>query len=209
MPKTKKILHVSYCIQKKYEYSIIQTEQNTSTKYKHDKMHKFQNTKGQNKNVAKYQCNKIQMEWNTNRTKCKDFKIQTPKIQKNKIQIAKIQMQQKQMQQNTNWRKYKLPKYKCNKIRTEQDTNKTKGKNTKVQTCQNTTKYIWNKIQKEQNANIPKYKHDKKQKIKIQIGQNTKGKLQFRQNTKRQNTNMAKYKVIEYKWNKIQKLKLE
>ena len=45
----------------------------------------------------------------------------------------------------------------------------------------------------EQNANIPKCKHDKIQTNKIQIGQNTKEQIQFRQNT-----NMARYKVIEY-----------
>ena len=31
-----------------------------------------------------------------------------------------------------------------------------------------------------------------------------KDKIQFRQNAKRQNTNMTKYKVKKYKWNKIE-----
>ena len=48
-----------------------------------------------------------------------------------------------------------------------------------------------------QNSKIPKYKHDKVQqkKRKRVIGQNAKEQIQFRQNSKRQNVNMAKYKV--------------
>ena len=52
--------------------------QNTNrTKYKNSKIQTRQNTKGQNTNcqnmnATKYNCNKIQMEKNTNRTKCKN-----------------------------------------------------------------------------------------------------------------------------------------
>ena len=46
----------------------IQTRQNT----------KEQNTNCQNTIVTKYKCNKIQMEQNTNRTECKNTKIQPP-----------------------------------------------------------------------------------------------------------------------------------
>ena len=72
----------------KCENSKIQTRWNT----------KGQNTKGQNKIVTKYKCNKTQMEQNTNRTRCKKCKIQT--------------------QQNTTCQNTNVKKYKCSKIQT-------------------------------------------------------------------------------------------
>ena len=48
-------------------------------------------------------------------------------------------------------------KYKNSKIQTRQNT---KGHNTKCQIT-NVTKYKWNEIQIEQNAKIPTYKHNK------------------------------------------------
>ena len=55
----------------RYKYSIIQTEQNTKriendTKYKTDKMQKFQNTNTTKYKLLKYKCEKIQMNQNTN-----------------------------------------------------------------------------------------------------------------------------------------------
>ena len=82
-----------------------------------------------------------------------------------------------------------------------QNTNKTKYKNSKIQTrqntkgqntnCQNTnvTRYKWNKIQKCQ----------KTKQNKIQTRQNTK-----EQKTNCQNTNVKNINATKYKWNKIQ-----
>ena len=62
-----------------------------------DKIQKWQNTKKCNEWKRK----KIQMEQNTNRTKCINTKIQTQQIQKSKIQT---------------WQNAKIPKYKYAKI---------------------------------------------------------------------------------------------
>ena len=87
----------------KYKCSIIQTEQNTTPKYKQNKIqtwgnakntkyihHKIQMAKIQmdrNTNGSKYKWIEIKMDWNTNRTKCK-----LPKYKhKDNIQLAEIQ----------------------------------------------------------------------------------------------------------------------
>ena len=56
----------------------------------------------------------LQIEQNTNRTKCKNSKIQT------------------QQGENTTCQNTNVTKYKRNKIQMEQNTNRTKCKNTKI-----------------------------------------------------------------------------
>ena len=58
----------------------IQTRQNTTE----------QNTSCQNTNVTKYKCNIIQMEQNTDRTKCKNSKIQNTKGQNKNCQNTNV-----------------------------------------------------------------------------------------------------------------------
>ena len=65
------------------------------------------------------------MQQNTNRTKCKNSKIQTRQNTKG---------------QNTNCKNINATKQKCNKIHMEQNTNRTKCKN---------SKFNHNKIQKD------------------------------------------------------------
>ena len=81
----------------------------------------------------------IQIEQNTNRTKCKKSKIQTQRSAKGQYTNC----------QNTN-----VTKYKCYKIQIEQYTNRTKCKNSKIQTGRDSKGQNTNY----QNKNGTKYK---------------------------------------------------
>ena len=71
----------------KYKCFIIQKEQNTTPKYKHDKMQKFQNTNMTKYKRTKYKCKKIQMQQNHLEHNTKISKYKHNKIQKDKILV--------------------------------------------------------------------------------------------------------------------------